>query len=79
MTAPKEIIGLVELFSRNRDEHHAAAYNEAQVRKEFIDPLFRALGWDMENKEGKAEAYKDGIPLTATGKLIANSHLHTII
>ena len=59
MTAPKEIIRLVENFDRHRDEYRAAAYNEAQVRKEFIDPFFEALGWDMANRSGKAEAYKD--------------------
>jgi len=59
MTALKEIIRLVENFDRHRDEYHAAAYNEAQVRKEFIDPFFEALGWDMANRSGKAEDYKD--------------------
>ena len=59
MAAPKEIIRLVENFDRHRDEYHSAAYNEAQVRKEFIDPFFEALGWDMANRSGKAEDYKD--------------------
>ena len=61
MTAPREIIQLVERFTRHRDAYHAPAYNEAQVRKEFIDPLFEALGWDMANRQGKAEAYKEVI------------------
>ncbi|MGH7808411.1 MAG: Eco57I restriction-modification methylase domain-containing protein, partial [Thermodesulfobacteriota bacterium] len=26
---------------------------------EFVDPFFEALGWDMNNKQGYAEAYKD--------------------
>jgi len=78
MAAPKEIIRLVENFARHRDEYRAAAYNEAQVRKEFIDPLFEALGWDMANRSGKAEAHKDGILLTV-GKLIAKSRHQSII
>jgi len=32
---------------------------EAQLRREFIDPFFSALGWDMDNKQGHAEQYKD--------------------
>ncbi len=29
------------------------------MRREFIDPFFEALGWDVANKQGYAEAYKD--------------------
>jgi predicted type IV restriction endonuclease len=29
------------------------------VRREFIDPLFCALGWDVDNTCGYAQAYKD--------------------
>jgi len=31
------------------------------VRREFIDPMFAALGWDVDNRAGYAEAYKDVI------------------
>jgi hypothetical protein len=31
------------------------------VRRDFIDPLFKALGWDMDNSAGYAEAYRDVI------------------
>jgi len=62
MTAcPDEVAELVERFERNRQVYLASTYNEAQVRREFIDPLFRALGWDVDNKQGLAEAYKDVI------------------
>ena len=36
-------------------------YNETQLRREFVDPMFKALGWDMENTSGYAEAYQDVI------------------
>ncbi|MGA3028505.1 MAG: N-6 DNA methylase [Bryobacteraceae bacterium] len=58
---PKEVVDLVERFGRNLDGYRSDAYNEAQVRREFIDPFFRALGWDMDNESGAAEAYKDVI------------------
>lgn len=59
--APPEVLALVERFREHQDAYRAAAYNEAQLRQEFIDPFFRALGWDMDNTAGHAEAYKDVI------------------
>jgi predicted type IV restriction endonuclease len=61
MTVPKEIEALIEHFSRSREAYHSGKYNETQLRREFIDPFFRALGWDMDNTAGHAEAYKDVI------------------
>ncbi len=61
MTAPKEIIDLVERFDRNREAYQSGKYNETQLRREFIDPFFKALGWDVDNTAGHAEAYKDVI------------------
>ena len=59
--APKEDVDLVERFDRNLDAYRSDAYNETRLRREFIDPFFRALGWDIDNKSGAAEAYKDVI------------------
>jgi len=61
MTSFEEISALVERFDRNREAYLSSDYNETQLRREFIDPLFAALGWDVENKQGYAEAYKDVI------------------
>ncbi|MFQ5652986.1 MAG: restriction endonuclease subunit M, partial [bacterium] len=54
-----KISGLVDRFERNLDEYKAGRYNETQVRREFIDPFFKALGWDVDNAKGYAEAYKE--------------------
>jgi hypothetical protein len=59
--ALKSISDLVERFQRNIEAYHSPAYNETQLRREFIDPFFEALGWDVANKEGHAEQYKDVI------------------
>ena len=59
MGAPGQVLDLVERFERNRDAYRSPAYNETQARREFIDPFFRALGWDIDNTAGHAEAYKD--------------------
>ena len=61
MGAPDVVLDLVARFERNLEDYRSARYNEAQVRREFIDPMFEALGWDMTNRAGYAEAYKDVI------------------
>jgi type I restriction-modification system DNA methylase subunit len=57
----KQISDLVERFERNIDAYHSPTYNETQLRIEFVDPFFEALGWDVMNKAGYAEQYKDVI------------------
>ena len=52
---------LVDRFEQNRESYKSQGYNETQVRREFLDPFFEALGWDVANKQGHAEAYKDVI------------------
>ncbi|MDM8529893.1 hypothetical protein QUF63_01880 [Anaerolineales bacterium HSG25] len=59
MTIPNEIVELIERFTTHRDSYTQADYKEARVRTEFIDPFFKALGWDVTNEQGYAEAYKD--------------------
>ena len=58
-TVPTPVLALVDLFERNQEAYLSASYNEAQVRHQFIDPFFAALGWDVQNTQGYAEAYKD--------------------
>ena len=57
--APDAITELVERFDEHREAYTAPQYNETQVRREFIDPFFKALGWDIDNVRGHAEQYKD--------------------
>src|SRR5450759_4655995 len=61
MPAPQIVLNLIENFERNLDAYRNGKYNETQVRRDFIDPLFKALGWDMDNSAGYAEAYRDVI------------------
>jgi type I restriction-modification system DNA methylase subunit len=61
ITSPDEIRHLVERFTLNLEAYRSGQYNETQLRREFLDPFFSALGWDVENKQGYAEAYKDVI------------------
>jgi len=61
MPVPDTIRALVERFEQNREAYRSGKYNETQLRREFLDPLFKALGWDLDNEQGYAEAYKDVI------------------
>lgn len=61
MSAPQTVLTLIENFERNFDAYRDVQYNETQVRRDFIDPMFTALGWDMDNNQGYAEAYRDVI------------------
>ena len=57
--AKEKIKELVERFYLNLDAYKKGSYNETQLRREFIDPFFEALGWDVQNKQGFAEQYKE--------------------
>lgn len=57
--AYKSVKKLVESFSENIGEK--ASLNETQTRREYIDPFFSALGWDVDNTAGKTNAYKEVI------------------
>ncbi len=59
--APSIVAALIDRFEQNRESYKSQSYNETQVRREFLDPFFEALGWDVANKQGHAEAYKDVI------------------
>ncbi len=59
MLAPDLVAGLVERFAREPFAYKSSTYNEAQARREFIDPLFTALGWDLDNRSGHPEPFKD--------------------
>ena len=61
MPAPEQVVELLKRFKDNIEAYKSGNYNETQVRVEFIDPFFEALGWDVKNKKGYAEAYKDVI------------------
>ena len=47
------IHALVEKYGSNRDFYRTSNFNETQVRNEFLDLLFEALGWDNRNISGK--------------------------
>ena len=56
-----KISELVERFAEQIESYKRTEYNETLTRKDFIDPFFEALGWDMNNKGGAWEAYREVI------------------
>ena len=59
MTDPNVILDLIKRFEDNAAAYKSGHYNETQLRLEFVNPFFKCLGWDMDNVQGYAEAYKD--------------------
>jgi hypothetical protein len=42
------VVELVERFERDRKVFLSPDYKEEQLRAEFLNPFFTALGWDMD-------------------------------
>jgi hypothetical protein len=61
MAVSDDVKRLIERFDQNLDSYRSPNYNETQLRIEFLDPFFKALGWDINNEQGFAEAYKEVI------------------
>ena len=59
--APKELLELIEHYETNRANFRKNTYNETQTRIELIDPLFKLVGWDMSNRQGYSDEYKEVI------------------
>jgi type I restriction-modification system DNA methylase subunit len=60
-TAKDKIENLVTRFEDQYESYRHSDYNETLTRRDFIDPFFKALGWDMDNEAGYAEAYREVI------------------
>jgi len=60
LAVPARVYDLVERFDRDR-EAYISNYNETQLRGDFLDPLLEELGWDVHNRHGHPEAYRQVI------------------
>ena len=67
MSLPAVISELIERFERNREAYRSGQYNETQVRLEFINPFFKALGWDIDNEQGYADEQVGRLSFVAPG------------
>lgn len=44
---------LIDKYNKIKESGEIKKYNEESTRKDFIEPLFEALGWNVYNREGK--------------------------
>jgi hypothetical protein len=52
MSVPEIIHRLVDRFEEDRKTFRSPSYKEDWIRRDFIDPFFEALGWDVTNQSG---------------------------
>ena len=57
----EEIAELVVKFDNNKDIYLSKDYKEEDIKVEFISPMFKALGWDIDNTSGNAPQFKEVI------------------
>ncbi|TAM83660.1 MAG: hypothetical protein EPN47_06000 [Acidobacteria bacterium] len=57
---------LITKFENDKAYYLSKNYPETQARIGFIDPLFRALGWDIENQVGLSLGWLSFGPIGAT-------------
>jgi hypothetical protein len=53
MTKIEQLQRLVDRYKGDLALHRSPAYNETQLRTDFLDQLFIILGWDITNSNGK--------------------------
>ncbi len=56
-----KIAELVAKFDSNKDIYLSRDYKEEDIKVEFISPMFKALGWDIDNTMGNAPQFKEVI------------------
>jgi len=80
MPAPQSILELVDRFTEHFSDYKKS-YNETQLRRDFLDPFFTALGWDVDNSAGHREKNRDVIhedQIRIEGKLKAPDYCFRI-
>lgn len=59
IACPPLITEKVRQFDEHLETYTSGDYSEAQLRVDFLNPMIDALGWDVNNDKGYAEAYRD--------------------
>ncbi|HPH34333.1 MAG TPA: type I restriction enzyme HsdR N-terminal domain-containing protein [Methanoregulaceae archaeon] len=58
---PEAYSQIVKKYGFHQAAYKCGQFNETQLRREFVDPFFKTLGWDVENTQGNSELYKEVI------------------
>jgi len=61
LAAPPAIAELVAKFDEHKEHYKRGDYNETQLRRDFLDPFFAAMGWDLDNRKGYSEKFREVI------------------
>jgi len=57
----EKLKSLISKFEKDKRHYLSKGYLEAQLRIDFLNPLFEALGWDIENRAHKPPHERDVI------------------
>src|SRR5436190_20168059 len=58
-SCPDVVKRLIDRFEQQSDQIRSPDYNETLIRIDFINPLMRELGWDIDNRQEFAEQYRE--------------------
>ncbi len=59
MSVPTQVVKLVEQFKDQLQAVKSPQYKEAWARMNYIDPFFKALGWDVHNEMSGTLIHKE--------------------
>src|SRR5690242_8633694 len=54
-----EIDRLSRKFVHARPDFKSEGFNESALRIDYLNPLWRALGWDVENRENRPQQLRE--------------------
>lgn len=57
--APEVVRQLVARFEEHKATYKSSSYNEENLRVDFLNPFFEALGWDVSNELNVDQTYRD--------------------
>lgn len=58
---PDDVRQLSKRFNADLKSYRSSTYTETELRSDFLNPLFEALGWDVYNKSGNAYSEREVI------------------
>lgn len=70
------LVERVHQFASHISEYTHQSYNETEVRVDFVNPFFKALGWDVDNEGGLPQHLRE-VTHEATVKVDENGNLRS--
>lgn len=55
----EQLGGLIDSFKKQYAFFKTAKYSEAQLRIDFLNPLLKSFGWDVDNESAKSQFLRD--------------------